>query len=88
MKFKRIAGKKGEIKSKIDGSLISTCDNDITNHSVSIVYGAITNKPCLLRFSRNSGVAHAYQHMRVVMPWHKNQLVLIIKFSITSLLQV
>ena len=48
------------------------------NHS-----GVITNKSCLLRFSRNSDVTHAYQHNT---PWHK--VVLTIKSSITSLLQV
>ena len=31
---------------------------------------------------------HAYQHMRVVTPWHKNQLVITFKSSITFLLQV
>ena len=31
----------------------------------------VTDKPCLMMFSRNSSAAHAYQHMRVVTPWHK-----------------
>ena len=39
-------------------------------------------------FSRNSDIAHVYQHMQVVKPWHKNQLVITFKSSIASLLQV
>ena len=36
-----------------------------TAFQLYIVDGVITDKPCLLMFSRNSGVAHVYQHMRV-----------------------
>ena len=62
---------------------MSTVDDKHTVLELTVKY-ATTH--CLN--SRNSGVAHAYQHMRVVMPWHKNQLVITFKSSISSLLQV